>query len=262
MRTNSQRCAILVSFSIYALSGRELFKRRRQFSRYRTSSETLPAAIENPFTSFKTTEVHITHELASPRPFDNSSTHSQIELQQVNLERQYLGGTKDYEQYSITIERNLGVPVRAQTTMNEDELKLRNTVMASNRAAWSYCKCCILFFTSLIITWFPSSTFRTYTLVHTQSTNFGIAYATGLVLPLMGFWNAVIYFTISFDAVRDMLAGDIDQRVWRQWHGQLPGMKRPKSQWVGNNGDENWTGRPRRLSLNSKEEVIEGRSLA
>ena len=251
--TETDRCAILASFTIYAVSGRELFQRRRQLSRFNgASSDSRPTPIENPFTSFKITEVQITSELASPRPFDNGSTESQMELQQANLERQFLRGQKDYEQYSITIERGLGAPTRTALTMNEDEIRLRNTVMASNRAAWAYTKCCVLFFTSLMITWIPSSIFRAYILVHPDSTPFGLAYATGLVLPLMGFWNAAIYVTISWDAVLDMFAGDIDKRVWRQWHGNWPGTKRPQTEWRGSSGDS-WVGRARRWSLNSKE---------
>ena len=252
-KTKQCRCAILASFVIYVLSGRELFRRRRQLLNPRTTVATLPDAIENPFTSFKTTEVQITTELASPRPFDSSSTNSQMELQQAQLEQQYLnGGQKDYEQYSITIERGLGAPMRSATAMNEDEIKLRNTAMASNRAAWAYTKCCVLFFVSLMITWIPSSLFRAFTLVHPGTTNFGIAYAAGLVLPLMGFWNALIYVTISWDAVLDMFAGDIDKRVWRQWHGNWPGVKKTQKEWTGNSGD-NWVGRSRRWSLKSRE---------
>ena len=258
VRVDNYRFAILASFMIYVVSGRELFRRRRQFSNSR-AVDAVPDAVENPFTSFKTTEVQITSELASPRQFDTSSTHSQMELRQVRLQQQYLGGgQKDYDEYSITIERGLGAPARSATHMNEDEIKLRNTIMASNRAAWAYTKCCVLFFVSLTITWTPSSLFRAYTLVHPATSNFGIAYAAGLVLPLMGFWNALIYITISWDAVLDMFAGDIDRRVWRQWHGQWPGMKRSPKEWTGNNGD-GWVGRGRRLSLNSKEAQPEER---
>ena len=234
------------------VSGRELFHRRRQLAQFGGSSERGSTPVENPFTSYKITEVQITSEVASPRPFDSASTNSHMELQQVNPESQYLDGRKAYEQYSITIERGREAPNRTAMAMNEDEIRLRNTVMASNRAAWAYTKCCVLFFTSLMITWIPSSIFRAYTLVHQVTSSFGIAYAAGLVLPLMGFWNAVIYITISWDAILDMFAGDIDRRVWRQWHGNWPGSKKSQNEWRGSNGDS-WVGRPRRWSLNSKE---------
>lgn len=199
--------------------------------------------LENPFTSFKTTEVQITTELASPR-----ATDSQVELQK-RVERNYLTHQSEYEEYSITIERNRNTPRRSGTVLNEDEIKMRNAAVAANKAAWGYTKCCILFFVSLLVTWIPSSVFRVYTLFHSPNDNFGIAYAAGLVLPLTGFWNAVIYTTISWDAVLDMVAGDIDSRVWRSWHGHLP----RRGEWR-ESGEQSWPGgRTRAISLNSKE---------
>ena len=252
-RVDEVRIAIVSSFTIYVLSGHELFRRRKQFAQFQSSSGSSTPAIENPFTSFKTTEVQITTELASPRlPGDDSS---QIELQPELTERQYLSRQKEYEQYSITIERGLATPMRQGNMMNEDEIRLRGSVMAANRAAWSYTKCCALFFFSLMITWIPSSLFRAYTLVHPATSNFGIAYAAGLVLPLMGFWNFVIYVTISWDAVLDLFAGDIDKRVWKQWHGHWVGTQKPR-EWQGSSR-ESWSKRSRGFSLNSKD--IRGR---
>ncbi|KAI4149823.1 MAG: hypothetical protein LQ340_004421 [Diploschistes diacapsis] len=233
-------------------AGRELFKRRRQYANFGAAPGPLLPAIENPFASFKTTKVEITSELASHRPLDNSSTRSQMELQRVSHNRQYLSGNKGYEPYTVTIERGLMVPTRSAGAMNEDELELHNAVVASNRAAWAYTKCCVLFFVSLMITWIPSSLFRAYTLVHPMNSNFGIAYGAGFVLPLMGFWNTVIYVTISWDAVLDMFAGNIDGRVWKQWHGHWLGARKSQTEWKGCHGDS-WVGRSRGLSLNSKE---------
>jgi hypothetical protein len=230
------------------MAGRHLHLRRKKLSYFRGPAASAPIVIENPFTSYKTTEVHITSELASPGFPDTTRTDSYIELQQKVLERQYLGGRQEFEEYSITIERNANAPQRGIEAMNEDEIKLRNAALAANKAAGSYTKCCVLMFISLLVTWIPSSIFRVYTLVHPAGSNFGIAYVAGLVLPLQGFWNAVIYVTISWDAVMDMFAGDIDQRVWRSWHGQWP----RRGEWRDDEAD-NWGGRPRRLSLNSKE---------
>ena len=35
--------------------------------------------------------------------------------------------------------------------------------------------------------------------------SFGLNYAAGLVLPLMGFWNTVIYIVTSWDAVKSLV---------------------------------------------------------
>ena len=235
-----------MSFAIYVLAGRQLFKRRKQIIHFRGSGTSIE--IENPFTSYKTMEVQITTELASPRIAD-----SQIELQQQQkrLEDNYLGRQQDYDEYSITIGQGDRTARCNPTALNEDEVKLRNSALAANKAAWGYTKCCVLFFVSLLVTWIPSSIFRVFTLVHPEGKNFGIAYAAGLVLPLTGFWNTVIYITISWDAMLDMFAGDIDRRVWKTWHGHWP----KRGEWR-ESGEQSWGGRTRALSLNSKENIV------
>lgn len=40
--------------------------------------------------------------------------------------------------------------------------------------------------------------------MHPDSAVFSLNYAAGLVLPLMGFWNAVIYVTTSWGACRSL----------------------------------------------------------
>ena len=110
-----------------------------------------------------------------------------------------------------------------------------NKALNTNIAAWAYIRCALLFFATLLITWvcfpslpFPSLPFpslrclsplpaamnlksnplqqvpasinRVYTLVHRDPENFGFNYGAALVLPLMGFWNCVIYITISWTA--------------------------------------------------------------
>lgn len=212
--------------------------------------------IENPFTSFKTTEIQITSEAATPGNLGDHVSESQTELQNKTIERQYLGAHNAYEEYSVTIERR-DVPFGRQglQNMNEEEIRLRNTVAQANKVAKSYTLCCCLFFLSLLITWIPSTVFRIYTLYHTANSSFGMAYSTGLVLPLMGFWNAVIYTTISWDAVMDLFAGNLNRRKSRSWNGHL---FRP-SEWKRSDSKskDSWVPRPRMLSLNSREGITE-----
>ncbi|MCJ1331611.1 hypothetical protein MMC10_008302 [Thelotrema lepadinum] len=74
----------------------------------------------------------------------------------------------------------------------------RTTALEANTAAWRYTKCCLLFFSSLLITWLPSSVNRVFALVWpTLVPPFGLSYVASLVLPLTGFWNSVIYVTTS-----------------------------------------------------------------
>ena len=72
--------------------------------------------------------------------------------------------------------------------------------VGANRAAINYCRVAILFFVALCITWIPSTINRVWTLVHPTDPLFSLNYASGLVLPLQGFWNGVIYVTTSWPA--------------------------------------------------------------
>ena len=74
--------------------------------------------------------------------------------------------------------------------------------MEANTAAWGYTKCAILFFVSLLVTWVPSSINRIYSLAHPDLISVPFTYASAVVLPLMGFWNFVIYVTTSWAACK------------------------------------------------------------
>ena len=75
-----------------------------------------------------------------------------------------------------------------------------------NRAALSYCKCAILFFLAMLCTWVPSSVNRVYSLVDPKAHIFALNLAASLVLPLQGFWNAVIYIATSLPACKLLMA--------------------------------------------------------
>ncbi len=74
--------------------------------------------------------------------------------------------------------------------------------MEANRAAFGYAKVASLFFVSLLVTWVPSSINRVYSLIHPGRIPIQYAYSAGIVLSLMGFWNAVIYISTSHRACR------------------------------------------------------------
>jgi hypothetical protein len=76
---------------------------------------------------------------------------------------------------------------------------------AANRAAINYCKCALLFSAAVIVTWVPSTLNRLVTLVHPNHPIFGLNYASGLVLPLQGFWNAIIYILTSLPACKALM---------------------------------------------------------
>lgn len=73
-----------------------------------------------------------------------------------------------------------------------------------NKAAMKYCKCALLFFIALIITWVPSTVNRIYNIIRPNKVVFGLNLAAALVLPLQGFWNAVVYIATSTFAVKSL----------------------------------------------------------
>jgi len=91
---------------------------------------------------------------------------------------------------------------RSQSTVSNREMP---TTAQANRAALNYCKCAVLFFIALLVTWVPSTINRVYSLVHPDSVVFGLDFASGLVLPLQGFWNAVVYIATGFPACQALV---------------------------------------------------------
>ncbi|KAI1613330.1 hypothetical protein EDD36DRAFT_465460 [Exophiala viscosa] len=86
-------------------------------------------------------------------------------------------------------------------------------VVDANRATLSYCNTAMLFFVALICTWVPSTVNRFYTLVHPNDPKFGLEFSSGLVLPLQGCWNTVIYIVTSLPACK---------ALWADLFGQSP----------------------------------------
>lgn len=49
-------------------------------------------------------------------------------------------------------------------------------------------------------------------MAHPEGVNFGLHYASSFVLPLQGFWNCVIYLSISWSAVKKALSQPKERR--------------------------------------------------
>lgn len=80
----------------------------------------------------------------------------------------------------------------------------RRAAYEANTAAWSYTKCAILFFTAMLVTWIPSSANRVFSVVHIDKVSVPLEYMSSFVLPLQGFWNAIIYIVTSWKAVQTL----------------------------------------------------------
>ena len=165
--TRNFRICILVSLSIYILAGREIYRKRRELLNYsRSPNFALPLAkVENPFTSFKTTEFSVTSELAVLSPATNVSRDSLI--RPLNQDDQVLQVPRGYDQYSVSVETKPMNPrvqstnprsVRSSTQRLESMQEWRNiATVEANTATWTYTKCALFFFVSLLITWVSTS---------------------------------------------------------------------------------------------------------
>lgn len=164
----------------------------------------------------KTTEIRITSELAE-LPDKDDSTYSFA----LN-ENGRVVSNQSFDPYSVSIgacpppditsPQSLTYP-KSPNSMKfgaDKNAKQRKAAMEANQAAFSYCKCAILFFLSLLITWVPSSINRVYSLIHPDIVSFPLLYISAFVLPLQGFWNAVIYIATSLPACQALFSQMVD----------------------------------------------------
>ncbi|MCJ1475435.1 hypothetical protein MMC13_004097 [Lambiella insularis] len=185
---------ILITFLIYVWAGREIFEKKCAI---RASKE--PASeviiIPNPFlTSYVTTEVKITSEV---NPHGRRSQGQLFRLEDDDP-------SDSFEPYTVTVGRGMKRPI--SPIVQSVHPRRQTSTLDANTAAWGYLKCAMLFFVSLLITWVPSSANRVHSLLYPHDISFSYNYAGGLVLPLMGFWNSVIYTATSWDAVQSLFA--------------------------------------------------------
>jgi hypothetical protein len=74
----------------------------------------------------------------------------------------------------------------------------RTVAMGGNTGAWGYFKVAFLMFAALFIVWVPSTINRLQQFINKDSPVFGLNLASALVLPLQGFWNAMIYISTTW----------------------------------------------------------------
>ncbi|KAH8652494.1 hypothetical protein BX600DRAFT_96104 [Xylariales sp. PMI_506] len=204
--------AILITFFIYLRAGGEIYRRRKQLRYFSSSHDPEPLTVDDPY-STKTTEVTVTSEEASQQ--DQGIGLSTLDKDGVPNEPARSGNGPAY---SVTITSSIrnnrdsqilsaapnvkhATILEPPTTARGRGQRRRNNYEANN-AAWSYTKCAILFFTAILITWLPSSANRVYSVVHTGEISVPLEFMSALVLPLQGFWNAVVYVTTSWSACK------------------------------------------------------------
>ncbi|KAI1400465.1 hypothetical protein F4819DRAFT_366301 [Hypoxylon fuscum] len=74
----------------------------------------------------------------------------------------------------------------------------------------AYLRTSFVFAISVFVTWTPSSINRVHDLVYSESASFALNLASAVVLPLQGVWNAVIFFSTSWTALRQEVRARIE----------------------------------------------------
>lgn len=198
---------------IYIRTGREIYRKHKQLKELNYTSHYEPETnlANDPF-STKTTEVSVTSEIVT------TTQKTSIDLAPLGRAHRDSVGSQS-KAYSVSISADgPKAPAGATTaTATSSGRSNEHTAQRSSRkkatydansAAWSYTKCSILFFTAILITWIPSTANRVYGVIQPDGVSLPLEYMSAFVLPLQGFWNAVIYMVTSWKACKNLF-GDV-----------------------------------------------------
>ncbi|KAI9050671.1 hypothetical protein LZ554_005826 [Drepanopeziza brunnea f. sp. 'monogermtubi'] len=231
--------SILVTFGLYSRVGVEIFQKRTELHKAgydpNSVSRTLstnndPRTIENhqlpaiaPFSGLRTTEIEVTRTAdpwSHPFPLPPSSTshgpsHSVSPSVAPSLSTEKPPGPLP-DPYTITIISSPPATPYPRASTTQPHLPKRPSTM--DKIKWAYTRCALLFAISILLTWVPASVNRVHGLRYPAKPSFGLNVAAALVLPLQGFWNAVIYFWTSSGVCRDCwrTASERPAKLWRR----------------------------------------------
>ena len=148
---------IIASFCIYVLAGREIFAKRQQLRTFNAPPGSL-MPVENPFTDFKTTEIHITRELATLKDRQPDIPQIYLSPQDQNPSQSKTSSAgSGYSPYTATIVSTPmspgSYPMPPHTPRATLQQRNNRAALQANTAAWGYTKVALLFFVSLLVTW-------------------------------------------------------------------------------------------------------------
>ncbi|KAJ6779342.1 hypothetical protein PWT90_04280 [Aphanocladium album] len=231
---------IVLTFFIYIRAGRTIYEKRKQLRDFHSSDPDPLSVNGDAQYSVRTTEVIVTSELidtadgaAAAAPFGrHTAISAEPRSSRDETSRAYSIHVTSNSVVSARSADDVGLPIQGRhddtaakpapqpissfTTRPQQPLppatraprapnphRRRNHEL--NNAAWSYTKCAILFFTAILITWIPSSANRVYSVIHKNEVSVALEFMSAFVLPLQGFWNAVIYAVTSWSACKNLL---------------------------------------------------------
>jgi hypothetical protein len=213
---NLYRLVILVTFFIYIRAGSTIYRKRRELDDFSSTDRDLTYGGGDHLGTIKTTEVSVTTEILSPdaihlqsmkRQAPDPSNPSSNGVYSVHITAQASSGDVGDEVTPIEQQQtraSVQVPSQQQQRSVGNPARRRNREL--NNAAWQYTKCALLFFTAILITWVPSSSNRVYSVFHPQSSSQTLEFMSAFVLPLQGFWNALIYMVTSWSACKSLMS--------------------------------------------------------
>ncbi|KHO00941.1 G-protein coupled receptor [Metarhizium album ARSEF 1941] len=215
---------IFITFFIYIRAGRTIYEKRKQLRDFHSSDHDPLSINGDAISTMKTTEITVTREvLAEDRGIQLASMNRNSNpgpsargpggAYSVHISADSNHTAESGDEGAPPVPVPAPAPVRGQTLHHTSTVQVappRAVTVARrrnhelNNAAWSYTKCSILFFTAILITWIPSSANRVYSLVNDKSVSVPLEFMSAFVLPLQGFWNAVIYAVTSWSACREL----------------------------------------------------------
>ncbi|KAL9072509.1 MAG: hypothetical protein Q9161_003521 [Pseudevernia consocians] len=208
--------ALLFAWIIYLMAFRKVWINRHQLRGLFNPFN------ENPFEGTVTTEIDVTTYPRRDSSLDpknssnnnnnnnnnNNSNNNNDDDAEMTIPGTEPAKTGGFDPYSVNVE--VGQDHQHQRKLSAPDLfrvrtLTRNAALSeTNSEAWLYARVAFLFFCALLISWVPSSVNRLYALANPDKYNFGLNYTESLVLPLQGFWNALVYVVTSQTACRDL----------------------------------------------------------
>lgn len=164
----------------------------------------------------------------APKPPNNTTAAYSVTISSnanSNSNQPASGPNRNRTSYSLPIQSNSNSPIdqdrpqtssanrntaTALTSASNGPSTRRRAAYEANSAILSYTKCALLFFTAMLVTWIPSSANRVFSVVHNGETSMTLEIMSAAVLPLQGFWNAIIYAVTSWKAVKMLFNGQGD----------------------------------------------------
>lgn len=194
--------AVGITMVIYSYTGFIIWSRRRALHKFSHSGPSRPGL------SVKVTRQIVTSHV--------TSQISESELSSIGPEKDLegqRGGTgfnRSYRPYTVNIEATGDRP----SGYGVGGLARQSRVREPDDVAWSYTRAALSYFVAMLVTWVPSSIYRVYTVAHPEYQPYGLMLTAAMVLPLQGFWNGLVYITVSQTACREYFGAIFDPKVF------------------------------------------------